>query len=209
MKALLLVAAALLVAGCKHKPPRPTGPVEWTAEPLPAKGNVEINALGGTSASDVWAVGFGIFHFDGSTWSDAAPVRGAGTAFNAISVVARDDVWAVGVNGRVAHYDGKAWSVEQIEVARVSTDPAIKGYYDLLAVAAWPGEVWVTASRDALFIPNTMTPEPNAASFLNPAMWMLAKVQLLFGLSFAALFQWWRIAAALVIGPALAGSQPG
>lgn len=63
---------------------------------------------------------------------------------------------------------------------------------------------WVTASREALFIPNTMTPEPNAASFLNPAMWMLAKVQLLFGLSFAALFQWWRIAAALVIGPALA-----
>ncbi|MGE0359970.1 MAG: hypothetical protein AB7H93_08180 [Vicinamibacterales bacterium] len=63
---------------------------------------------------------------------------------------------------------------------------------------------WVTASRQGLFIPNTMTPEPNAAAFLNPMMWMLAQVQTLFGLSFAALFQWWRVAAALVVGPALA-----
>jgi hypothetical protein len=63
---------------------------------------------------------------------------------------------------------------------------------------------WVTSSRDGLFIPNTMTPEPNAATFLNPAMWMLAQVQALFGLSFAALFQWWRVAAAVVVGPALA-----
>ena len=65
---------------------------------------------------------------------------------------------------------------------------------------------WVTASREALFIPNTMTPEPNAASFLNPAMWLLARLQAVFGLSFAALFQWWRLAAALAIGPALAGA---
>jgi len=63
---------------------------------------------------------------------------------------------------------------------------------------------WVTASRAGLFIPNTMTPEPNAATFLNPAMWLLAQVQTLFGLSFAALFQWWRVAAAVAIGPALA-----
>ncbi len=63
---------------------------------------------------------------------------------------------------------------------------------------------WVTASRDGLFIPNTMTPEPNDAIFLNPAMWALARVQTLFDLSFAALFQWWRVAAALVMGPALA-----
>ena len=63
---------------------------------------------------------------------------------------------------------------------------------------------WVTSSRQGLFIPNTMTPEPNDATFLNPAMWLLAQVQALFGLSFAALFQWWRVAAAVVVGPALA-----
>jgi hypothetical protein len=63
---------------------------------------------------------------------------------------------------------------------------------------------WVTASRDGLFIANTMTPEPNAAIFLNPAMWALARLQVLFDLSFAALFQWWRVIAALVMVPALA-----
>ncbi len=62
----------------------------------------------------------------------------------------------------------------------------------------------MTSSRQGLFIPNTMTPEPNAATFLNPMMWTLAQVQAMFGLSFAALFQWWRVAAALVMGPALA-----
>lgn len=63
---------------------------------------------------------------------------------------------------------------------------------------------WVTSSRAGLFIPNTMTPEPNAATFLNPAMWLLAQGQALFGLSFPALFQWWRVAAAVAMGPALA-----
>ena len=63
---------------------------------------------------------------------------------------------------------------------------------------------WVTASRQGLFIPNTMTPEPNAATFLNPMMRLLARVQALFGWSFAMLFQWWRLAAVVVLGPALA-----
>jgi hypothetical protein len=62
---------------------------------------------------------------------------------------------------------------------------------------------WVTASRNGLFISNTMTPEPNPAIFMNPVMWLLSRAQLVFGLSFPALFQWWRIAATLLVIPAL------
>jgi hypothetical protein len=62
---------------------------------------------------------------------------------------------------------------------------------------------WVTASRDGLFISNTMTPEDNAPIFLNPTMWLLSKAQLAFGLSFAALFQWWRIVAIVLFTPIL------
>jgi hypothetical protein len=62
---------------------------------------------------------------------------------------------------------------------------------------------WVTASRHALFISNTMTPEPNAATFMNPMMWLLAQAQLTFGLSFPALFQWWRAAAIVLLVPVL------
>ena len=74
---------------------------------------------------------------------------------------------------------------------------------------------WVTASRDGLFISNTMTPEPNPAVFMNPMMWALARVQTAFGLSFPALFQAWRLlrrslalVAALVRVPACHGAGP-
>ena len=62
---------------------------------------------------------------------------------------------------------------------------------------------WVTASREGLFISNTMTPEPNPPIFLNPMMWALAQVQRLLGLSFPALFQVWRIVAVIVLAAAL------
>jgi hypothetical protein len=62
---------------------------------------------------------------------------------------------------------------------------------------------WVTASRQALFISNTMTPETNPAIFANPTMWALARAQVAFGLSFPWLFQWWRVLAIGLLVPAL------
>jgi hypothetical protein len=62
---------------------------------------------------------------------------------------------------------------------------------------------WVTESRHALFISNTMTPEPNPAVFMNPMMWALARLQTALGLSFPALFQAWRIVAVLALVGAL------
>ena len=62
---------------------------------------------------------------------------------------------------------------------------------------------WITASRDSVFISNTMTPEDNAAIFANPPMWALAQAQAIFGLSFPVLFQWWRVVALGLLVPAL------
>jgi hypothetical protein len=62
---------------------------------------------------------------------------------------------------------------------------------------------WITASRDSVFISNTMTPEANAAIFANPPMWALAQAQTIFGLSFPVLFQWWRVLAIGLLVPAL------
>jgi hypothetical protein len=62
---------------------------------------------------------------------------------------------------------------------------------------------WVTASHHGLFIANTMTPEPNPPTFLNVMMWSLAQVQRATGLSFAGLFQVWRLLGCLVLGVAL------
>ena len=62
---------------------------------------------------------------------------------------------------------------------------------------------WVTASRHGLFISNTMTPEPNPPVFMNPMMWLLAQVQQAGNLTFAQLFQAWRLLAALMVVAAM------
>jgi hypothetical protein len=87
----------------------------------------ELNAVGGSSASDLWAVGFdfegniaqGLFaHFNGTTWQAAPPLTAAGIPdFTAVSAVSATDVWAVGTSLGVfdstlaAHWDGHTWQV--------------------------------------------------------------------------------------------------
>jgi hypothetical protein len=87
----------------------------------------ELNAVGGTSASDLWAAGFdfegniaqGLFaHFNGTTWKAAPPLAAAGIPdFEAVSAVSPSDVWAVGTSLSVedstlaAHWDGHTWQV--------------------------------------------------------------------------------------------------
>lgn len=62
---------------------------------------------------------------------------------------------------------------------------------------------WVTASREGLFISNTMTPEPNPPVFMNPMMWLLARIQAGAGLSFVALVHVWRALAVVVLAAGL------
>ena len=87
----------------------------------------ELNAIGGTSASDLWAAGFafngnnlvlGLFeHFNGTTWQTApAQAAGAFPDFAAVSAVSPTDVWAVGTDlasnsTLAAHWDGHTWQV--------------------------------------------------------------------------------------------------
>lgn len=63
--------------------------------------------LGGTAPDDVWAVGQGhLQHWDGEThtrWEGEATYR-------ALFAIARDDVWAAGDDGTVAHWDGDRWT---------------------------------------------------------------------------------------------------
>lgn len=139
MKRALLVFA-IAVSACKphhHPPPPVPDPVvegAWALEPLPIA-EPRIEAVAGSSESDVWAVGDeGIFHYDGRAWSDATPAgfRGTHRALHSVSVLSKDDAWAVGSGDTVAHWDGKTWTI---------TQPAIAKGLDLKHVLAWPGEV--------------------------------------------------------------------
>jgi hypothetical protein len=104
----------------------------WTIVPSPNPftgpgADDELNAVGGTSASDLWAAGFdfqgniaqGLFeHFNGTTWQAAPPLSAAGIPdFASVSAVSPTDVWAVGTALSVfdstlaAHWDGHTWQV--------------------------------------------------------------------------------------------------
>jgi hypothetical protein len=120
-------------------------------EPLPAPqgtSKVSIRQLRGTGPDDVWAVALSTvegrsgrelyaqgYHFDGKAWSYVeVPAR-----TTAIAPVARNDVWAVGRYGMVAHWDGAAWHEDKLPVD-----------HDLVDVAAGGGQVWVSDMTAAL-----------------------------------------------------------
>ena len=102
----------------------------WTVVPTPVIGiRSRFQGIAGTSASDVWAVGYFdtnesdghslIEHWDGSSWS-VVPASSSNPAevLYGVTALSADDAWAVGgsaphISGStlIEHWDGKAWSV--------------------------------------------------------------------------------------------------
>jgi hypothetical protein len=71
---------------------------------------VDLLAVWGGSADDVWAVGAkgAILHWTGSAWSAVASVTNL--PLGGVWGSGPRDVWAVGPAGTVLHWDGHAWS---------------------------------------------------------------------------------------------------
>lgn len=67
-----------------------------------------LNAVWGTSNSDVWTVGDGVvLHWNGAAWiSSTIPVI---DYYNSVWGSSATDVWTVGNNGTILHYDGVNW----------------------------------------------------------------------------------------------------
>lgn len=115
-----LLVGLVTVCGCKghYAPPPPPATTldagEWLLEPLPTA-SAEIEAIDGARSTDVWAVGAGMFHYDGTAWTDATPPGFAAlrVKLHSLSVVGLDDAWAVGDEGYVANYDGTSWTLKQ------------------------------------------------------------------------------------------------
>jgi hypothetical protein len=85
---------------------------DWTVED---NGDMPFIGLTGTSDSDVWAITeYDIWHRDAVGWTsiaiDSLTPPPVGT-LTAIWAAGENDVWAVGGNGTLLHYDG-SWSVE-------------------------------------------------------------------------------------------------
>ena len=142
----------------------------WSIAPSPNPSTFRtqdfITGLAAIAHDDVWAVGSynssggdgtGLpavqtlaMHWDGSAWSVApSPAIVGGSNFSAVSAIASDDVWAVGLQNfsptpamkpLTAHWDGSGWSV---------VDAPFVGnrINQLLGVSArTPGDVWAVGT---------------------------------------------------------------
>lgn len=78
----------------------------------------------GSSATDVWAVGFRIFsgvagamivHYDGQAWTDVTPphVRAIDATLYTIHASSRNDIWAAGYEYAI-HFNGAQWDTFKV-----------------------------------------------------------------------------------------------
>ena len=81
----------------------------WAQETVPTR-EVCLNAIWGSSTSDIFAVGAHgvIWRYNGSSWSAMDP--GTDTHLYAVSGASSSAVWAVGWGGAIYKYNGASWS---------------------------------------------------------------------------------------------------
>jgi hypothetical protein len=103
---------------------------KWRESPTPDDEYRQLQALDGTSSSNIWAMGYSFnfddgfqaltMHWDGRTWAVIpTPTLPDDIYLNDVAVVSATDVWAVGyslpanldIQPQFLHWDGAAWAV--------------------------------------------------------------------------------------------------
>ncbi len=134
---LALYGCLSLVGGCGNaRPGTDVKPPAWHA----VLQNLQPTLLGiwGTSSRDVFAVGgprgngtpSAMIHYDGQAWRDLGP--GGTDTFWWVHGTSTHDVWAVGENGRITHWNGTS-AIEHVS----GTTATLYGVW-----AASPADVW-------------------------------------------------------------------
>jgi len=132
-------------AGTQLVAPSPLPSHSWT--PMATDGQVNFGVWG-SSASDVYTANLmGVWHFDGAAWSMIPELEWHGT-LDVYGFGARD-VWAVGQDGNILHYDGTAWSGFRYDGASVY--PQGLGVWTNPARNLYLWGVWGAAAND-LFV---------------------------------------------------------
>jgi hypothetical protein len=83
----------------------------WHRDRVPSSdGTGSLFAVSGSSATDVWAVGDGVFsHYDGTGWLDSTAPPSNDLPYLGVWMSSATDGWATGVEGILAHFTGGAW----------------------------------------------------------------------------------------------------
>ncbi len=103
----------------------------WIMVNLPGKQNYPPTAFASIamrSASDGWAVGNGVFHYDGAAWTEVHDLAFASLALQTVAVAPDGEVWIAGIDTSkpgfdgddlavILHYNGKTWARQQTKLA--------------------------------------------------------------------------------------------
>ena len=112
--AVLGFGSTVFIAGGAGIAMSTTSGAAWNA---PTLGTDNFHGLWGLSSNSVWAVGNAnnggppvVFHYNGSTWTAAAAPGAATTLLRSIWGTSDSDIFVVGSNGQIFHFDGMAWT---------------------------------------------------------------------------------------------------
>jgi hypothetical protein len=116
-RAWFALACVLALSGCPGPgDPPPPAPPAWRIVLDKPQLDRAVLSVWGTSERDVFAVGGPLgnsgfqtlaYHYDGNTWRDLSP--GGSETFWWVNGTSPTDVWMVGTEGRIVHWDGKAF----------------------------------------------------------------------------------------------------
>jgi hypothetical protein len=111
--------------------------------------SIKLSDIGGTSPNDVWVVGTIVSHWDGAHWS---PPEHPPSVLNGVWARSPTDVFAVGLGGRIQHWNGSAWSQMSSGITADLYGVWGTGQADVFAV----GDVGVLhLGRDGVWAPMT------------------------------------------------------
>ncbi|HXY68028.1 MAG TPA: hypothetical protein VEH62_01180 [Gemmatimonadales bacterium] len=98
---------------------------------------VELRAIFGTSASDVWVVGDApaALHWDGQAWNEMPFGVALPGSLHGVWASGPRDVVAVGDNGTVLHFDGGTWSTMTVPTSQQIVAVLGRGAGDVYALA--------------------------------------------------------------------------
>lgn len=122
----------------------PGAPLTWTV--VDSRSSSLLEAIWGSSASDVWAVGEGgvIRRFTGGPSFVAVPDAPTRQALHGVWGSGPDDVWVVGDGGTILHFDGAAWTTATVAFP-LGPKPDLRGVW-----GSGPNDVWVVGDAFTL-----------------------------------------------------------
>jgi len=144
---------------------------KWTRISAPSLGsligtNYPLNGIGGTSATDLWAVGSDtagnglVLHYNGVKWTRVPSPTDGHTFLHGVVATSLTDAWAVGENASgllVQHWDGHTWqnafnglSAPSLEGAAVAASSSTNAWavgwstatFNYTVTLHWNGKSW-------------------------------------------------------------------